>query len=40
MDDIIDELESVRITAGMSTRELSSRAGLTPSQQRCLVIRS
>ena len=31
MDDIIDELESARITAGMSTRELSSRAGLTPS---------
>jgi transcriptional regulator with XRE-family HTH domain len=31
MDKIIDELEQARLQAGLSTRELSARAGLTAS---------
>lgn len=31
MNEIIDELEKARIDSGMSTRELSAKAGLTPS---------
>ena len=31
MDKIIDELDQARVAAGMSQRELSVRAGLTPT---------